>query len=47
MECTNDICGMRHVGGQKRKGSEWWNEEMGGQWPKKEMLLRNGYREEI
>ena len=25
MECTNDVCGMRHVGGQRRKGSEWWN----------------------
>ena len=22
MECTNDICGMRRVGGQRRKGSE-------------------------
>ena len=21
---------MRHVGGQKRRGSEWWNEEVGG-----------------
>ena len=21
--------GMRRVGGQKRKGSEWWNEEVG------------------
>ena len=20
MECTNDICGMRRVGGQRRKG---------------------------
>ena len=29
MECTNDVCGMRRVGGQRRKGSEWWNEEMG------------------
>ena len=29
MECTNDVCGMRHVGGQRRKGSEWWNEEVG------------------
>ena len=26
MECTNDVCGMRHVGGQRRKGSVWWNE---------------------
>ena len=23
MECTNDECGMRRVGGQGRKGSEW------------------------
>ena len=22
MECTNDVCGMRHVGGQRRKWSE-------------------------
>ena len=29
LECTNDVCGMRHVGRQKRKGSEWWNEEVG------------------
>ena len=26
MEYTNDVCGMRRVGGQRRKGSEWWNE---------------------
>ena len=29
MECTNDVCGMRRVGRQRRKGSEWWNEEVG------------------
>ena len=29
MECTNDVCGMRRVSGQRRKGSEWWNEELG------------------
>ena len=29
MECTNDVCGMRRVGGQRRKGSERWNEEVG------------------
>ena len=28
MECTNDVCSMRRVGGQRRKGSEWWNEEV-------------------
>ena len=25
-ECTNDVCGMRREGRQRRKGSEWWNE---------------------
>ena len=29
IECTNDVSGMRRVCGQRRKGSEWWNEEMG------------------
>ena len=29
MECTNDVCGMRSVGGQRRKGSGWSNEEVG------------------
>ena len=28
MECTNDVCGMRRAGGQRRMGSEWWNEEV-------------------
>ena len=28
MECTNDVCGMRNVGEQRRKGSEWWDEEV-------------------
>ena len=29
MECNNDVCGMRHVSRQRRKGSEFWNEEVG------------------
>ena len=29
MECTNDLCGMRRVYGQRLNGSEWWNEEVG------------------
>ena len=29
MECTNDVCGMRRVGGQRRKRCEWWNEKEG------------------
>ena len=24
MECTNDVCGMKRVGGQRRKGTEWF-----------------------
>ena len=27
--CSEVVCGMRQVGGQKRKGSEWWCEEVG------------------
>ena len=30
IECTNDVCDTRRVGGQRKKGSEWWNREMGG-----------------
>ena len=26
MECITDVCGMRRIGRQRRKGSEWWNE---------------------
>ena len=29
MECADDVCGMRRVGRQRRKWSEWWNEEVG------------------
>ena len=29
MECINDVCGMGRVGRERRKGSEWWNEEVG------------------
>ena len=46
MECTNDVCGMRCVGRQQRKGSEWWNIWVEW-WPKREELLKNGYRGEI
>ena len=48
MECPMMyVAFMRHVGGQRRKRSEWWNKKVGGWWPKREELLRNGYREEI
>ena len=30
MECTNDVCGIRRVGGQRITGSEWWKGEVGG-----------------
>ena len=36
MECTNDVCGMRHVRRQRRKGSECGMKKWVGQWPKKE-----------
>ena len=47
MECTNDACSMRPVGGQRRKGSEWWNKEVGGAVAEKRKVLRNGFTEEI
>ena len=28
-ECTNDVCVVRRVCGQRRKGSEWWSKEVG------------------
>ena len=28
IEGTNDVCDMRRVGEQRKKGSEWWNEEV-------------------
>ena len=43
MECTNDVCNMRHVGGQRRKRSECWNKKWVGLWPKREQLLWNGF----
>ena len=45
MESTNDVWGMRRLGGLRRKGSEWWNEVRGG--GRKEKSFRNGYREVI
>ena len=27
-QCTNDVCGMKRVGGQKRK-STWWTVDVG------------------
>ena len=44
MECTNDLCGMRYVGGQRR-GVNGEMEKCVGQWLKREWLLRNGFRE--
>ena len=44
----HDVCGMRRAGGQRRKGSELWNEEVGiGRWPEREELLGKSFREEI
>ena len=39
MECTNDACDTRRVGGQRRKGSEWWNEEVGRAYPEKRRVF--------
>ena len=44
MECTNDVCGVRRVGGQERNGSEWWSEEVGVVVAEKRKIFRNGYR---
>ena len=41
MECSNDVCAHENVGEQKRKGSEWWNEEVG--WNEE---VRSGGRKE-
>ena len=30
MDCANDVCVMRCVSGQRRNGSEWWNEQVSG-----------------
>ena len=42
-DCTNDVCGMRRVGGQIKKGSE----EVGVSLAEKRRVFRYGYREEI
>ena len=41
----NDVCGMRRVGGRRRKGSERRNEEVGSAVAEKRELLRNDFRE--
>ena len=46
MECTHDVCGMRRVGGQRRKGSEWWN-EVGRAVAEKRRAFQECFREEI
>ena len=46
MECTNDVCGMRRVGGHIRNGVNGGIKWV-GRWPKRVERLRNGYREEM
>ena len=46
MECTNDVCGMRRVGGQRR-GVNGGMKKWVRRWPKGEEILRKGFREEI
>ena len=47
MECTNDVCGMTRVGGQRLREVNGRIKKWVGWWPKREELLRNGFREEI
>ena len=47
MECSNDVRGMRRVSGQRRKASEWCNEEVDGAVTEKRRVLGNGDREGI
>ena len=47
MECTNDVCGMRRVGGREERGVNGGMKKWVGRWPKREELVRNGFREEI
>ena len=47
MDCTNDVCGMRRVGGSKERGANGAMKKWVGRWPKREELLRNGCRGEI
>ena len=47
MECTNDVCGMRRVGGQRRKGMNGGMKKWVARSPKREELLMNGFREDI
>ena len=28
LRCAKEVCGMKKIGGRRRKGSEWWNDEM-------------------
>ena len=44
MECNNDVCGMIRVGGQRRKMSEWWNEEVGGAVAEKRCAFEEWHR---
>ena len=47
MECTNDVCGMRCGAGREERGVNGGMKKWVGHWPKREELLRNGFREEI
>ena len=47
MECTNDVCGMRRVGGERRKSSDGGMKKLVWRLPTREERLRNGYSEMI
>ena len=46
MECSNDVCGMKRVGGSEERGGNGGMKK-GRAVAKREELLRNGFREEI
>ncbi len=47
MKCAKGVCGMRRVGGVRRKGSEWWSDEVREAVEEKNMHMKNGCREEM
>ena len=47
MGCTNHVSGIRRIGGQRRKESEGWNEEVSGAVAEKRRALEKCHREEI
>ena len=47
LKCAEEVCGRRRVGGSRRKGSEWWNEEVSLAVAEKSVHMRYGCKEVI